>query len=88
MRLIALQMVKLMSHQMKWILKLMKFSLPKQAQTIECAEVPDGYKIAFIPWWVPADELFWKWNPAIEPEQEKEACDGRELSLGGLPCED
>jgi hypothetical protein len=70
-------------------------STPAISQTYECVTVPKDQKIVFLPWWVPADELVWKWHPAKEatPEEEEDepVCEGDLVFGPTLPdprCDD
>ena len=49
---------------MKILAALILISPLALGQTVECVEVPEDHKIVFIPWFVPTNELAWKWKPA------------------------
>jgi hypothetical protein len=55
------------------------------AQTVEYVEVPQGWKVVLVPWYVPAEDLEWVLTPAKEVIKEEEECD--KLVFGGLPIE-
>jgi len=38
----------------------------------QCVDVPENYKIALLPWFVPTKELKWTWHPVHDPVQEQE----------------
>lgn len=58
-------------------------------ETSQCVTVPPDHKIVFVPWFVPTDELVWRWRPAreVEPtsEPEPEECGG-ELVVSPHTC--
>ena len=54
---------------MKILAALILISPLALGQTVECVEVPEDHKIVFIPWFVPTNELIWKWKPAKDVVQ-------------------
>ena len=34
------------------------------SQAIQCVEVPENFKIVFVPWIIPTDEITWEWRHA------------------------
>ena len=54
------------------------------SQETQCVDVPKGQKLVLIPWFVPTDELVWKWKPA-KPVKVDDECD--ELGVSPATCE-
>ena len=77
---------------MKTLAALILISPLALGQTVECVEVPDGHKVVFVPWFVPIDELVWKWHPAKLPKEKqvlvvKPKCERTVTVSPDIPCD-
>ena len=74
------------------LLILLLLAMPVMGQEIQCVEVPENFKIVFVPWIIPTNELRWEWRAAKDVVQPdvfvvKPKCVRSVVVSPNLPCD-